>query len=672
MAGGKVKEESGYALLYALGAIILASLIVGAIFLFAMRANSQIDRVDKLKQSKDVAEYALQKGSKEIKETLEKELAVAITTVDLKKDETKLRDLVKDWLPKVEQKKTKIGDNEQFSYELQYEASQLTAAMDKPYQLGKSDGAFGWTQEASLDPNGERINVQLTFPLTVKVTETNYDKTFTSTVKSDFIYEVQWETIDVNTDILAMDVWRNVFYSYYLPNSGQHVSADQWLKKVNQLYTFQEGFTKPFDYGSYTNTSNPLYGEFQSQITDVTDGSALDFTTGNKKIAQLRFAGSFLVEHGARMKGSTSSLLQAGNLLALRNQSTDASGDNYLQVATVKAVNGTFIELNHASSQLLLDVVDFQTSNLLINQTNAPKNKLNTQGVILAKGQLDIKNVAESNSFSFNQYAVSPISQDPKKTNWQEFVNGSLVLASSNLYAGDINKNGINSSVTDSRKINVDGNFMLTNVGMTTSSTAPEFDYFNGNQPQAPSHLTLVGENTELSAKGISFIDSVKTSRRKTYTESPAPNPDSREFSQFYNDEDYWNQIVLKEGASMTLGYTGVEPFHLEVAKKSHLSLKVLPELLLFDDAFLEEAVSNGRLKGKVILEPFNKEDATKLKERLARKGVTVTTTDKLETALGNTVDEGQVIIIEPVNTANKGDRRMLSRTFDYLKSIDY
>lgn len=683
MADGKAKEESGYALIYALGAIILASLIVGAIFLFAMRTFAQIDRVDKLKQSKDVGEYALQKGSKEIKDKLEEELpkAIANTGIILDDDMSRFATLVNGWVPTFDLVKPNIGVDQRFSYKLVYDMTKLSAVKDKPYTLGNAVDGFGWTQETSFKPNDPKTNVKLTFPLTVVVKEKHDGVERTSTVTSNYVFEVQWEKVDANESIVNLDVWRNVFYSYYLPDSGPRLSTDEWLKKVNQLYTFQRNGTKPFDYSGYSNLNNPLYGEYQTQMVDITDGSSLDFTTGNKKMNHLRFAGSFLVEHGAKMKGNSGSKLETGNLLALRNQEGDTGvgAESYVQVDEVEATVGTYLDLRAPKSSLILDVADFKTSNLLINGTSRDKAKASTEGILFSKGKLSVGNLVGASSFSFDQYAVQADSQNPKTKDWQEFIDGSMVLAGSSLYAGPVSKSGLTSTVDDSREITVDGNFMMTNVGMKEVQETLDFAYFRDDQPTSPASLVLEGPNTKLTVtKGVSFIDSVKTSRRKSHSEYSNENEESKyplypkSFSNFYDDDEYWNRIILKDGAQMELGLTGVEPFHLEVAKKSYLSLKLLPENILFDDRFIEEADKTGHLKGKVILEPFSQADGASLMTELTKKGIKVTTAPSLAIATGNTIGEGQVVIVESSNTSSKEASRMISRTFDFVESIVY
>lgn len=83
MADGK--DESGYVLLYALGAIVLISILIGGIFLVARTIFFQVDKVDQFKRVKEVEEYALQDGTTQIQKEIELYLA-GLETIDFGND----------------------------------------------------------------------------------------------------------------------------------------------------------------------------------------------------------------------------------------------------------------------------------------------------------------------------------------------------------------------------------------------------------------------------------------------------------------------------------------------------------------------------------------------------------------------------------------------------------
>lgn len=61
------KNEAGFALIYALAAIILSSLMIGLVFLVARNVNSQIRTVDSFRRVEDVHEYSFQLASQDLK-----------------------------------------------------------------------------------------------------------------------------------------------------------------------------------------------------------------------------------------------------------------------------------------------------------------------------------------------------------------------------------------------------------------------------------------------------------------------------------------------------------------------------------------------------------------------------------------------------------------------------
>ncbi|MGL4696657.1 hypothetical protein [Enterococcus larvae] len=663
------REEAGYALLYALGAIILVNVIIGAIFVLARTVFSQVEQVDTFKQIKDVEEYALQDASNKIKKKLEAELSGLGSGVNFGTDEVALRNLVKGWIDDFEMNNEDIGSNQQFSYQVSFNSSQLEAKKVLPYVLDTEIGSYGWKQSSvSLD---NVTNIELTFPIIAEVTEMKSGKATKAVAQCDYIYEIQWDEVDVNEEILALDVWRNVFYSYYLPNSAQVILADEWMRKFDRIYHYQTD-TQLFDYASYNNYSAFRYGEVNGQVMDVRDGSLLDFSSGDKTIRDITFSGSFLLENGVTVKGTAGGRLQTDNSLVLRN-STDPSAPqlNYLQLDQVATKIGTFIDLPKEQSRLILDVGQFDAGNLLINNTNTVKKEnSSTEGVLFSKGNLVINKLTGSETFSFANYAVESGKKNPKDSLWNEFLKGSMVVASSNFFAGPVSEDtSLHSEQDDHRNISVNGNFLLTNAMLSSDLGEEGFSYFQESgdftHPNTPAKITLDGSDTKMSVYGKSFIDSPKTERRKALTEDGGMN-----FTGFYKDKESWNCITLKNGASMELDYTGVEPFNLEIQKDSYLSLKTLPELALFDTSFIEYSVSRSQLNGKLIIQPFNRTDALSLEADLRSSSIPVAIANGFAEAAA--ADDGQVVIVMPVNTSDKDSIQMISRTFDYVKAIDY
>ncbi|WP_086348142.1 hypothetical protein [Candidatus Enterococcus clewellii] len=662
------KNESGYALLYALGAIVLVNLIIGAIFILARTVFFQVEQVDTFKRVKDVEEYALQEASNKIKKKMETELAELGAGINFGTDEVIIRNLVKSWVNDFELTAEDIGSDQQFSYRVSFSSSELQVTKVLPYVLDTELGNYGWKKSTvSLD---KVTNVALVFPIKVETTEEKNGSQSTTTAKCEYNYEIQWDEADVNEEILALDVWRNVFYSYYLPNSAQAISADEWMRKFDRIYRYQTD-RQLFDYASYNNYSAFRFGAVNGLVMDVQDGSYLDFSNGDKTIRDVTFAGSFFLENGVTAKGTSGSQLETDNLFVLRNSTDTAPLVNYLQVGHITAKIGTLIDLPKAQSRLILDVGQFDTGNLLLNNTNVVKKEnVSSEGVLFAKGDVAIGKISGSETFSFANYATESGKKNPKDSMWNDFLKGSLVVASSNLYSGPVSENAsLHSELEDHRNVSVAGNFLLTNAMLSSGTGEEGFSYFQESgeftHPNTPSKLTLDGSDTKLTVSGKSFIDSPKTERRKALTEDGGAT-----FSGFYKDKESWNSITIKNGACMELDYTGVEPFNLDIQKGSYLSLKTLPELALFDTSFIDYSVSRSQLNGKLIIQPFNRGDALELETDLRSKSIPIEVVNSFVDA--QAASDGQVVIVMPVNTSNKDAIQVISRTFDYIKTIDY
>ncbi|MCB5952535.1 hypothetical protein LI951_10700 [Enterococcus sp. BWT-B8] len=664
------KDEAGYALLYTLGAILLISMIVGGIFILARTVFFQMERVDSLKKAKDVEEYALQEASSQIKKKLELELSELGAGSSFGTDEIVLRNLVNGWIGDFELSDEGLGSGQQFSYRATFKNSDLSARKILPYVLDTDIGSYGWKQSST--DLAKVTNVELTFPISVEVTENRKGTVTTASAQCEYIYEIQWDEVEVNEEIVALDVWRNVFYSYYLPNSAQTISADEWMRKVDRIYRYQAD-VQYFDYTSYNNYSSFQFGEMNGQIQDIRDGLFLDFSTGNKTIGQLGFSGSLFLENGVTLKGIGGGQLQTDNLLVLSNAANpSASLLNYLQVDQVVAKIGTYIDFPKEQSRFILESGQFTTSNLLINNTNTVKKaNVSSEGVLFSKGNLIVNKVAGAENFSFANYSVEAGRKNPKDNLWTEFLKGSMVIASSSLFAGPINENSsLHSESGDTRTIMVAGNFMLTNAMLSSETGEDGFSYFQEEatftHPNTPSKVTLDGSATKMIVSGQSFIDSPKTERRQALTE----NDSASSFNGYYKDKDFWNSISLKNGAVMELDYTGIEPFNLDIQKNSYLSLKTLPDLALFDTSFIEYSVSRSQLNGKLIIQPFNKKDATSLETKMTSAAIPVEVVNTFAEA--EAAEDGQVVIVMPVNTSDKEAAQIISRTFDYVGTIDY
>lgn len=661
MADGK--DESGYVLLYALGAIVLISILIGGIFLVARTIFFQVDKVDQFKRVKEVEEYALQDGTTQIQKEIELYLA-GLETIDFGNDVSIISRDIDTLFASFERYESGIGSNKQFSYKTTI--NKISKEKITPYVLTTLNGSYGWEKDSSMMNSTKATNAELTFEIKTEVSEQQKGgDSKTSIAKASYVYEIQWNDIDIADELNELDVWRNVVYSYYLPNSAGYLSADEWMRKMNILYRFNNT-QSVFNFTDYDNTTSYVEGYSNGHIIDITDGKVLNFTSTGKAIrSTLTFEGSLLFENGIALEGSTSSSkLVVNNLFSLRRN--NASSKNSIQTLDIVANNGTYIDFAGQEGYLAIDEQDasFSTSGLLINHTPTV-GSIENGGVVFGSGQLAVQTQPDTHNFSFANYSSSASSKSPKDSYWNEFVKGSAVIASSNFYAGPLNiSTDIQSTEDDFRQINIDGNFLLTNAMLDSEKGEEGFSYFQDsaiNIPNSPSTLSLDGRNTRFQVAGKSFIDAPKTERRKSLTET------TENVTKFYGDKKDWNSITLKNGAVMDLGYVGIEPFTLSISEDSIFSAKVLPELAFFDTSFLANSVSEGTLKGKVILQTFNQKDADDLKAELESQKIPVSVVTENEKA-----ENAEVTIVKPSNSAGSGTSQIISRTFNYLNEINY
>lgn len=661
MADGK--DESGYVLLYALGAIVLISILIGGIFLVARTIFFQVDKVDQFKRVKEVEEYALQDGTTQIQKEIELYLA-GLETIDFGNDVSIISRDIDTLFASFERYESGIGSNKQFSYKTTI--NKISKEKITPYVLTTLNGSYGWEKDTSMMNSTKATNAELTFEIKTEVSEQQKGgDSKTSIAKASYVYEIQWNDIDIADELNELDVWRNVVYSYYLPNSAGYLSADEWMRKMNILYRFNNT-QSVFNFTDYDNTTSYVEGYSNGHIIDITDGKVLNFTSTGKAIrSTLTFEGSLLFENGIALEGSTSSSkLVVNNLFSLRRN--NASSKNSIQTLDIVANNGTYIDFAGQEGYLAIDEQDasFSTSGLLINHTPTV-GSIENGGVVFGSGQLAVQTQPDTHNFSFANYSSSASSKSPKDSYWNEFVKGSAVIASSNFYAGPLNiSTDIQSTEDDFRQINIDGNFLLTNAMLDSEKGEEGFSYFQDsaiNTPNSPSTLSLDGRNTRFQVAGKSFIDAPKTERRKSLTET------TENVTKFYGDKKDWNSITLKNGAVMDLGYVGIEPFTLSISEDSIFSAKVLPELAFFDTSFLANSVSEGTLKGKVILQTFNQKDADDLKAELESQKIPVSVVTENENA-----ENAEVTIVKPSNSAGSGTSQIISRTFNYLNEINY
>ncbi|QIL45810.1 hypothetical protein G7081_01245 [Vagococcus coleopterorum] len=653
------RNESGFALITVLGLIIFISLMVGGVFYVARIVFNQVDKADQVKVMKDAEEYVMQDATDDIQRRMDEILSPKeLKTVDFGDTPQKLGHLVDEKMPKNVGTKQSFGSEKQFASTVELKSIQKKKV--KPYIMTAS----GWKKDPSANNPTAATNIELTFELETEIKETlktGEVKEKQSTV--DFVYEVQWNQIDIAEEFTELDVWRNIAYSHNLPNGARYLSGDEWVKKMVEFYNYGEETRKTFNYTEYNDNASYETGKDAQGYFDTTDGKFLDFSRTGKPVADLSLQGSLLLENGVKLQGKStnSQNLLVNGTLGLRSKQNQ---ENSISDLSIKAGRGIFVDLSDASGYLALNKVSTDAMGMLVNNTK--KNNKKPGGFLFGEGQLSLSGSTGMKANNLNGYKSNPIKKNPVDNYWSEYQKGSLVIASSNFEAGSFDLgNNLMASSDAERKIDVAGNFLLTSAMINRQSERQNISYFDESKsvttPYAPSKFILDGKNTKMVVAGKSFIDAPKTNRRDT------PKKNSKDNSKYYGDSEDWNGIILKDRATLELGYTGVEPFNLDIEKDAQFSMKLLPDLLFFDDTFLFNSVSKKTLNGKVILNAYNQTDAENLKSELKRQAIPVAIVSKEDEA-----KNGEVTIVKPINSGGVESSQLISRTFSYVMDVDY
>lgn len=684
MADGR-KDEAGFALIYALTAIILSTLMIGLVFMIARNVNSQIRTIDTFRRVEDVHEYSFQLASQQLKTRMDRFITNTMSAGGFSS-------YAGDWQNRFESEiadalnTVRVNDDLEAKYEVSLRIVDFKIEEIAPYLMVNSGGEQGWTQSNSYLP--DVTNLKVTVQLGSEVidqTQIREGQPFLHTADAEYVYEVQFEEADFEQVLTQLDIWRNIFYPYYLPSTaGQGVSADTWIRKLYEIYEFQN-IKQAFDYLNYQSTEFASFGYSDHILKDFRDGRFLDFR-GKPILDQLHFDGSFTFNNGVQMEGQQSGYFSTKSLLTILNDGGEQprNGLNLIKDVNLQAGLGLFIDLSsQTGSRLVLshENTEIVTGNLWINNTNSTATAFDSEGILLAEGDLKlysndpdpIHNLGPINVNYFSLYLREAAKLNPAADASLSQMNASMVLTSSNFYAGPVTEGSILHSTEDThRRIDVSGNFMMSNATIPNGGGINNFSYFqNQNQftvPHTPSRVTLDGSNTSMTVQGLSFIDSPKTARRRALAESGT----SAIFQDFYDDPMYWNRITLRNGAQMDLGYTGVEPFILEVDRDSEFSMKLLPDLEYFDFSFLASGYHSHRLEGKVILEPLYISDQLELENQLIQLGISYSVHNTKQDA-----QPGEVTILRSYFDKSTGfdpdDKQLaITRIFEYINTINY
>ncbi len=650
------KNESGSILIFSLGLLILCAAMIGGIFAISRIVYAQITKVETYKRIQDIQEYAIQEGATQIQKQIDEYLR-GLSTISFGNDSNKLSQEIEKLFSDFLVTENNIGSKGQYSFEVEIES--IHANQINPYILGMDDGRFGWIEDTSTVDQTNATNVALNFSIQASVEEKTPTEVKKESASSTYIFEVQWNDIDASIDGIELDVWRNIGYSHYLPNGANYLSADEWGKKMVDNYQFSKSLTT-FDFAGFDPFTVTTQGYQRGRLIDYTDGVRLDFSGAKMLRNLLRFDGSFFFEQGVQLAGGgTNAALVVENLLAIKD---GGHKEHFIRDLTIEAGNGAYINFAHNDASLSMSgQTEFHTSGLLLTNTQTSQYDQKA-GLILNSGGLTIDTIESAKTFSFGSYTSEATNRSPQDWSWREFIKGSLLISSAELYAGPSTISGeATNGQQEVRTIDIDGNFLLTNASWQDSVGG--FSYFQGQDehtltPYPAASIILDGPNTNMQIKGVSFIDAPKVNRQASPFEDA-----TLQQSVLHNDSEYWNRIELKNGASMVMGYTGIEPFHLSLEQDSLFKFNLLPNLIFFDPTFLTTALVQGTLEGKVVVEVNSQADMNHLKAIFDEMSIPNSVKETVGSA-----SNGEVTIIVGHSNINTTATQVISRTFSYLE----
>lgn len=653
-----VNNEKGFTLVQTLSTFILVTLLGMGLIILAFKVSEQITVTQGINDVKNQKIYAIQ----EAKLTLDDELEQLFSEENLKDkslgtNQGNLEKLMKQFDKDHQMLNSgKIDKKGKVTYEnklLPHSIKQGQAIMP-----GYSTEQ-GWSEKA-----GDTDEIQyLAYTVTMPIESTIRDNDGERKVTSEYCYDIQWESKKSGVVATETDIWGNVYYQINRPGGLIPLSADSVMRKMSKIYHFQDetpDYLVPLS--GTGSTLNGIYGVEEQYIADVTDADGVL----KKDVGNIGFEGSFLVTNGFNLKGNNNgSKIVTKNLLALTSQSSKRNGitKSTIEEVSIDARTGLYLGLepsNEETKQITINNSSknkIEATNLVINNTiSREDDKVATyieNGSILVEATND-------EVTNFREYKGNSNSLNLQRDLWNEYQSGNMIISHSKVEVSSNNVRNANTS------IKVDNNFMLTNAGMDVDLNEESFSYFEDEEQEIirqPSEMILSGNSTLFEVDGYSFIDSPKRFQRQLKGDY---NPEKY---VYVNNQGY-NKIKLEDNSEMRLGFTGVEAFVLESEKDSVFSMKILPELTLFNPYFIEKGFGKEQIEGKVILETFDEKDKNSLVSLLDTKDIPY---EVISNPNGNfSKCKNGVVTIYSQSQAPKKNYEFVTRYFSYLTEVDY
>lgn len=650
----RLKQEEGFTLFQTLVTVVFITLIGTGIIFIGFQISRQISVTEHINQVKDEKVFVSQEAKLTLDQGFNELFDYEVLKMQpLGKNDNTLKKLVGNYV-----RDNQVLNEEDFGNQkgghFVNTIESFTIEPMTGYSAGE-DIEQGWVSGGNQNTYAYRV----TLPIKSEITEQNGN---IQTIWSDYVYEIQWESRDAGELTYEADIWGQMYYQVNRPGGIQYLSADTVMRKMAQIYHLQDvtpSYLESFPDKAFSERMlNGLYGVKNQYVSDMSDqGKIFD-----KQVGQLEFEGSLLLDNGFSLKGNSGqSLITTKNLLSLSNETTNTKqlSDSRLENVSLDARTGLYLGLaSDGDRRMTIDNSKnhtIKTTNMVINHTINPSNP--NVGTFITSGVIDIK-ATDYDVTNFKEYKSHSTTQNIQQKDWEQYQSGNFIISQSKVVLAPNGR-------SDLVQINVANNFMLTNASMDNGLDENTFSYFVDSDYKTirpPSQLILSGRETSLVVDGYSFIDAPKRNPRPLIGEGESVKSD-------YVLSQGLNKIELKDNSQMILGFTGIEAFDFSSEKDTIFSMKILPNLALFNSDFLEKGFHHDKIQGKVILETAQEQDKVKMIDLLEEKSIPYEVVKGVDATFKN-INNNVVTIYDNPSQSSKGDYAFITREFSYMTNV--
>ncbi|WP_314067694.1 hypothetical protein [uncultured Vagococcus sp.] len=705
-----IKNEKGYTLAFVLIFSLFISLLAFVILSAVLSTSAQIKKVDQHQKKLDIGELAIQDAKLQLAELIYDEISPESGEVkSFGENEVKLTALMN----KI---RTKWNTTLSGEHPLSSSSTPSYKMEIEPISVGKTQ-AKGYDQVNISDEKALEDNIyayRTTFPLRISVVSEEGEL---KKLTCDYNYSLQWVSKKAGEIAVQADYWASNFKAIDV-NRGFRFSNPNYISRTFLNLMESQKETGYYQDLKLTNlppgiVSDQIYGKRGEYLVDYGDKNKVaDFSKLNRVGTNNTFVGSLIFEKGVSLLGDSTVMPTASldiyNVLKLSNLNEGSTTENYVKDITLNAGSGIYIGLNPRENELnsggqIADlngdgikatvkpnsrlVVDNSDKNIITSPNFWVNGAINNQksdesGLILGRGVVQVKETL--NKVNLDEYRPSsvfgPILKGEQWNKLQHSEGGSLMITNSLVTLGpaEYKVNGITSktNLTDTRQINVEGNFLLSNMHYRILSNDIDGKYLSNLLSNKRSVLILDGKNTSLNVKGVTHIDAPKHNKKKVLTNQLVePNFATENYIAFSSTvpKGFDGQVLiqLKNQSRIQLGYTSVEPFELAMENNTVFRMKVVPNVLFFDTTFLKDWKAKGS-NGKIVLEVGSSSDLTKVKKLLTDLGVSSNTVNQSTGTYDDSAASNGKVTLVYSNTGNQDTLQYINRTSAFIENIKY